>query len=133
MQEYVETRGLKPTAFLCWETIYTAPWRRGSPPRVGKEGFEDMYPADVFPGPCWAMLGNHDYDEENFHKVAAELSYADAHPGTRWTMPSKWYRVDYPAQDPLVTCLIWTVITTITSLISPRTKRKSSCHGWRAN
>jgi tartrate-resistant acid phosphatase type 5 len=65
-----------------------------------------MYPASHFPGPCWAMLGNHDYDEAGSHKVAAELSYADAHPGTRWTMPEKWYRVDWPAQNPLVTCLI---------------------------
>ena len=24
-------------------------------------------------------------------QVAAELSYADAHPGTRWIMPAKWY------------------------------------------
>ena len=24
-------------------------------------------------------------------QVAAELSYADAHPRTRWTMLAKWY------------------------------------------
>ena len=71
-----------------------------------KEGFEDMYPASAFPGPCWAMLGNHDYDEEGSHKVAAELDYADVNPGTRWTMPAKWYRVDWPKENPLVTCLI---------------------------
>lgn len=106
MQEYVETRGLKPDGiFMLGDNFYGTMEGGVASPRW-KEGFEDMYPADVFPGPCWAMLGNHDYDEENFHKVAAELSYADAHPGTRWTMPSKWYRVDYPAQDPLVTCLI---------------------------
>ncbi len=71
-----------------------------------KTGFEDMYPESVFPGPCWAMLGNHDYDEENGLKLAAELEYAEAKPGTRWTMPAKWYRVDWPAKNPILTCLV---------------------------
>lgn len=61
-----------------------------------KQGFEDTYPASAFPGPCLAMLGDHDDDEEGFHKLAAELSCADANPSTRWTMLAKWYRVHYP-------------------------------------
>jgi hypothetical protein len=106
MQGYVKTLGLKPDGlFMLGDNFYGTMQGGVASPRW-KEGFEEMYPADVFPGPCWAMLGNHDYDEENFHKVAAELSYADAHPGTRWAMPAKWYRVDFPAKDPLVTCLI---------------------------
>ncbi len=106
MQGYVQTRGIRTDGiFLLGDNFYGAMPGGVVSPRW-KEGFEDMYPATVFPGPCWAMLGNHDYDEENFHKVAAELSYTDAHPGTRWTMPAKWYRVDWPAKDPLVTCLI---------------------------
>ncbi len=106
MQGYVQSRSLKPEGlFLLGDNFYgTMPGGIASP--RWKEGFEDMYPASAFPGPCWAMLGNHDYDEADFHKVAAELSYADANPGTRWSMPAKWYRVDWPAQNPLVTCLI---------------------------
>ena len=106
MQAYVKAHRLKPEGlFMLGDNFYGTMDGGVASPRW-KEGFEDMYPAEVFPGPCWAMLGNHDYDEENFHKVAAELSYADANPGTRWKMPAKWYRVDYPAHDPLVTCLI---------------------------
>jgi tartrate-resistant acid phosphatase type 5 len=106
MQGYVQSRRMKPEGlFLLGDNFYgTMPGGVVSP--RWKEGFEDMYPAADFPGPCWAMLGNHDYDEAGSHKVAAELSFADAHPGTRWTMPEKWYRVDWPAQNPLVTCLI---------------------------
>ena len=106
MQGYVQSRRIRPAGlFLLGDNFYgTMPGGVASP--RWKEGFEDMYPASAFPGPCWAMLGNHDYDEADFHKIAAELSYADAHPGTRWTMPAKWYRVDWPAKDPLVTCLI---------------------------
>ncbi|HSI14344.1 MAG TPA: metallophosphoesterase [Chthoniobacter sp.] len=106
MKGYVQSRNIKTEGlFLLGDNFYgTMPGGVASP--RWKEGFEDMYPADVFPGPCWAMLGNHDYDEESFQKVAAQLSYADAHPGTRWTMPSKWFRVDWPEKDPLVTCLV---------------------------
>jgi 3',5'-cyclic AMP phosphodiesterase CpdA len=37
-------------------------------------------------------------------KVAAELEYAKAG-GTRWTMPSLWYRFEFPAKKPLVTVI----------------------------
>lgn len=106
MQGYVKARGFTPEGlFLLGDNFYGTMEGGVASPRW-KEGFEDMYPASAFPGPCWAMLGNHDYDEESFRKVAAELAYADAHPGTRWKMPAKWYRVDYPATNPLITCLI---------------------------
>ncbi len=28
-----------------------------------KTDYSDLYPASVFPGPCWAILGNHDYHD----------------------------------------------------------------------
>lgn len=106
MQRYVQTRSLKTEGiFMLGDNFYGAMKGGVNSPRW-QVGFEDMYPASVFPGPCWAMLGNHDYDEENSLKLAAQLSYASAHPETRWTMPAKWYRVDWPAQNPVVTCLI---------------------------
>jgi hypothetical protein len=71
-----------------------------------KTDFEDVYPADVFPGPCWAMLGNHDYDNEPVTKLQAELAYQKARPGTRWTMPAKWYRFSWPVENPLIDCLV---------------------------
>jgi len=71
-----------------------------------KTDFEDVYPADVFPGPCWAMLGNHDYDDEPVTKLQAELGYQKAKPGTRWTMPAKWYRFSWPAENPVIDALV---------------------------
>jgi len=68
-----------------------------------KEEIEDMYPADVFPGPQWAVLGNHDYhDNPNGEQV--QLAYAQK-TGVRWHMPNKWYRVDLGSPQPLVTFL----------------------------
>ncbi len=66
-----------------------------------KTGIEDMYPADVFPGPQWAVLGNHDY-HDNDGGQEVQLAYA-RQPGVRWTMPAEWYRVDLGLTTPLVT------------------------------
>lgn len=66
--------------------------------------FEEAYPPSAFPGPCWAILGNHDYhDNEDGEKV--QLAYA-ARGGTRWRMPAKWYRFDLgPADSPFATVI----------------------------
>ncbi|GGG99494.1 hypothetical protein GCM10011586_13810 [Silvibacterium dinghuense] len=71
--------------------------------------FEEMYPADVFACPAYSIPGNHDYQRWPDSKVVAELEYArvgktSAGP-TRWTMPSLWYRFEFPAKLPLITCL----------------------------
>jgi hypothetical protein len=106
MQGYAKARGIAPDAlFLLGDNFYGEFEGGVNCPRW-QSGFEQMYPASAFPGPCWAMLGNHDYDEGSSLKMAAELSYGSAWPGTRWTMPAKWYRVDWPAQNPLITCLV---------------------------
>lgn len=68
-----------------------------------KEEIEDMYPATVFPGPQWAVLGNHDY-HDNDKGEEAQLAYSKK-PGVRWHMPNKWYRVDLGGAKPLVTFL----------------------------
>lgn len=66
-----------------------------------------MYPADLFACPAYAIAGNHDYQNWPESKVAAELEYT--HVGktsagpTRWTMPSLWYRFEFPAKNPLIT------------------------------
>jgi tartrate-resistant acid phosphatase type 5 len=66
--------------------------------------FEQMYPASDFPCPAYAVLGNHDYQRWPESKVDAELEYArNGH--TRWTMPSRWYRFEFPAKNPLITFL----------------------------
>lgn len=67
-----------------------------------KNTFENVYPASAFPGPCRAVLGNHDYhDNPGGEKV--QLAYAKKSE-TRWTMPAKWYRFDVgPKDSPLAT------------------------------
>ncbi|BCU78260.1 metallophosphoesterase [Luteolibacter sp. LG18] len=70
-----------------------------------KKGFEDCYPKEVFPGPCWAILGNHDY-AETAGQEKAELDYAKRPEGTRWTMPAKYYRLDLPKENPVITLLM---------------------------
>lgn len=69
--------------------------------------FENMYPASLFPGPAYTMLGNHDYQRlpPSVDKVEAELEYARTGRGpdgkpTRWHLPSRWYTFDFPAHDP---------------------------------
>jgi 3',5'-cyclic AMP phosphodiesterase CpdA len=56
------------------------------------DGFEQMYPAKTFPGPCPAVLGNHDYLDW-IDGPESQLAYAKS-ADTRWHLPSKWYRKD---------------------------------------
>lgn len=71
-----------------------------------KTDFSDMYPASIFPFPCWAILGNHDYhDTPGNEKIQLGYSAFREHK-TRWTMPGKYYRLDLPAKKPLVTFLM---------------------------
>lgn len=68
-----------------------------------RQGFEEMYDAQVLNMPFFAVLGNHDCEHRN---AAAELAYAAEHPASRWKMPARWYRLDLPAAAPLVTVLM---------------------------
>jgi len=104
MQKFVTESGVKPAGlWMLGDNFYS----------VDKAGFttestrwtkeiEEMYPASVFPGPMWAVLGNHDYhDNPGGEKV--QMAYAQK-PSVRWKMPTKWYRFDLGPQDkPLVT------------------------------
>jgi tartrate-resistant acid phosphatase type 5 len=106
MKSYAEALKLKPDAlFLLGDNFYGG-FKEGMESPRWKIGFEDLYPAERFPGPCWALLGNHDYDEEIGIKMEAQLAYGKKNPGTRWTMPAKWYRVEWPKVNPLITCLV---------------------------
>lgn len=92
MQTYAKTVSIKPECLLMLGDNFYKPMPGGLKSERWKTGFEDMYPASAFPGPCHAILGNHDYhDNEGGEKV--QLAYA-AQGGTRWTLPAKWYRKD---------------------------------------
>jgi tartrate-resistant acid phosphatase type 5 len=69
-----------------------------------KNTFEDVYPAEVFPGPCWAVLGNHDYHDNPGGEIV-QLAYSKR-TGTRWRMPAKWYRFELgPKNSPYATVI----------------------------
>jgi tartrate-resistant acid phosphatase type 5 len=106
MRSYVAEKKLQADGmFLLGDNFY-GPFKGGTDCPRWKADYEDIYPASSFPGPCWAILGNHDYDDEPVDKLKAELAYASAKPSTRWTMPAKWYRLDLPAKNPLATILM---------------------------
>jgi hypothetical protein len=106
MKSYAGKLGRAPAGlFLVGDNFYGT-LANGAQSSRWKTDFEEMYPATIFPGPCWTMLGNHDYHAEPAGKFQAQLDYAASHPGTRWTMPAKWYRLDWPSVNPLITCLV---------------------------
>jgi tartrate-resistant acid phosphatase type 5 len=102
LQTYSRAGNLTPDALLLLGDNFYGPLSGVDSPRWKIE-FEDMYPAKAFPGPCYAVLGNHDYDDQPGGQEM-QLAYA-RQPGTRWKMPSLWYRVDLPAKNPVVTLL----------------------------
>lgn len=106
MQTFLNAHEMKPEALLLLGdnfyskinpefTIESERWR---------VGFESMYPEKAFPGPCYVVLGNHDY-HDNVGGEKVQLAYA-AEKKTRWTLPSKWYRFELGnPNEPLATVL----------------------------
>jgi len=104
MQTYVADHQLKTQGLLLLGDNFYGKVEGGEKSPRWDTGFESMYPAAAFPGPCWSVLGNHDYhDTADGEKV--QLNYARRPEGTRWTMPSKWYRFEFPKDNPVVTFL----------------------------
>lgn len=104
MQQYVREYSLTTDALLMLGDNWYGPLPGGAASARWKTQFEDMYPKSVFNCPAYAIAGNHDYQRMPESKIAAELEYARKG-GTRWTMPSLWYRFDFPAHKPLVTVI----------------------------
>jgi len=104
MQKFVADSGVKPAGLLMLGDNFYGSVNDGfsvDSPRWQKD-IEAMYPASVFPGPMWSVLGNHDY-HDNAGGEKVQVAYA-AQPGVRWKMPAKWYRFELgPAGKPLVT------------------------------
>lgn len=105
MAGYAQAQNITPSALFTLGDNFYGQLDGGTACPRWQSQFEEMYPAAQFPGPCYALLGNHDYNVEPAGKCEAQLAYAAAHPGTRWTLPSKWYRFDFPKERPLVTFL----------------------------
>jgi len=104
MQAYVHEQGFSTDALLMLGDNWYGPLPGGVKDVRWQTQFEEMYPKNVFDCPAYAIPGNHDYQRMPESKVAAELAYAKAG-GTRWTMPSLWYRFEFPAKKPLMTVI----------------------------
>jgi tartrate-resistant acid phosphatase type 5 len=109
MRSYAQELALHPQALLMLGDNWYGELAGGAHSTRWQTQFEEMYPADAFACPAYAILGNHDYQRWPESKVDAELEYA--HVGrtgagpTRWTMPSHWYRFEFPSEKPLITFL----------------------------
>lgn len=104
MAAYCASQRFTPEAlFFLGDNFYGSLNGGASSPRWQSQ-FEQMYPAASFPGPCYAVLGNHDYHVLPAGKPDSEIAYT-RRTGTRWRLPSKWYRFEFPEADPLVTFL----------------------------
>jgi tartrate-resistant acid phosphatase type 5 len=104
MTEYAQQHKLKTEALLMLGDNWYGPLPGGVDCPRWQTNFEEAYPATVFPGPAYAIPGNHDYQIMASNKLQAELEYAKR-PGTRWVMPSLWYRVELPAKNPVITLI----------------------------
>ena len=109
MTQYTQQHGFVPEALLMLGDSWYGELAGGVHSPRWQTQFEQMYPQDAFPCPAYSIAGNHDYQLWPDSKVAAELEYArvgrtTAGP-TRWTMPSLWYRFEFPAKNPLATFL----------------------------
>ena len=104
IQTYLSKERIKPEGMWLLGDNFYKPIEKGVDSPRWKFGFEQMYPASALPGPCWAILGNHDY-HDTVDGDLVQLAYPKKNPRTRWTMPERYYRVDWPKEKPLVTFL----------------------------
>jgi tartrate-resistant acid phosphatase type 5 len=109
LSTYAKQHSLRPQALLMLGDNWYGELAGGAHSTRWQTQFEQMYPASDFPCPAYAVLGNHDYQRWPESKVDAELEYArsgrNGSAATRWTMPARWYRFEFPANNPVVTFL----------------------------
>ncbi len=107
MVDYLEKNQIQPEAMFFLGDNFYGKMPGGVQCSRWKTQFSEIYPSESFPGPCYAILGNHEYDDEPERaKVKAQINYAKHKPKTRWRMPAQWYRLDLgPEDNPLLTVL----------------------------
>ncbi|MDB6076847.1 MAG: hypothetical protein JWO82_594 [Akkermansiaceae bacterium] len=105
MVSYVGGLGKKPEGMLLLGDNFYGPMPGGVECNRWQRDFSDVYPAADLPGPCYAILGNHDYHDHPGNVV--ELAYPAHREGkSRWTMPANYYRLDLPKDNPQATLLM---------------------------
>jgi tartrate-resistant acid phosphatase type 5 len=104
LRAYSKQHAVHPQALLMLGDNWYGELAGGAGSPRWQTQFEQMYPASDFPCAAYAVLGNHDYQKWPDSKVDAELEYARSG-RTRFTMPSRWYRFEFPTKNPLITFL----------------------------
>lgn len=104
MAAYAKKHSLNPNALLLLGDNFYGNFDGGTACPRWETQFEQMYPASMFNCPCYAVLGNHDYERQPEGKQDSQVAYT-GQGSKRWKMPAKWYRFEFPAQNPLVTFL----------------------------
>jgi 3',5'-cyclic AMP phosphodiesterase CpdA len=106
MARYAAALGKAPDGLLLLGDNFYGAMPGGVKSPRWQSGFSAIYPAKDFPGPCWPILGNHDYHDTVGNELA-QLGYAASlNRATRWTFPAKYYRLDLPAENPQITLLM---------------------------
>ena len=103
MKRWVSENSIRPEALLMLGDNFYGEMPDGVNSRRWIQQFQQMYPSSFFPGPAYAVLGNHDYETFRGNKVEAELAYTKQN--SRWTMPGRWYTVKLPKEKPLLTLI----------------------------
>ena len=101
MAEYAAAQGTPIRAAILLGDNFRLHLKKGKEPQL-ETIFEATYDTKRLNFPFYALLGNHDGESDNRR---IEMAYAKEHPGSRWKMPARWYRVDLLAEAPLVTIL----------------------------
>ncbi len=97
MAQYAAQNHIKTDAIFMLGDAWYGPLDGGVDSARFKDQFESMYPASVFPGPAYSIMGNHDYQRmpQDVNKRDTELAYS-ARGNTRWTQPALWYSFNLP-------------------------------------
>ena len=103
LKRWVSENSIRPEALLMLGDNFYGEMPDGVNSHRWTTQFEQMYPSSFFPGPAYAVLGNHDYETFRGNKVEAELAYTKQ--SSRWTMPQRWYTVKLPKEKPLLTLI----------------------------
>jgi hypothetical protein len=75
MKRWVSDYNIRPDALLMLGDNFYGEMPDGVNSRRWIKQFEQMYPPSLFPGPAYAVLGNHDSESSRGNKVEAELAY----------------------------------------------------------
>jgi tartrate-resistant acid phosphatase type 5 len=105
MQRYIADNKLVPDSLLLLGDNFYGPVKDGFTVESARwqTMIEEMYPEKAFPGKFHAILGNHDYHDNDSGEVV-QLAYAKTGK-SRFSMPAKWYRFEVGSEQPLATVI----------------------------